>query len=361
MKRILVLNNYSINRVLSEFAEGKKPSHHLYGIVELKKLGYEICIIDPKKNTVLFKLSNLMRRLPFFYVGNLQQQISAIFNYRKYDIIYAPCQDTTIFLGVLSYFKIFKKPIIALAHHPFLSGRLGGLRKISLYLSINGHYAFPALSKVVADQIRSISRGTISKEMHWGPDLQFFNSTKISNSEKSFKYDLVAIGRTGRDYTTFISAFVNTDIRIKVYCNILLKDQLPKKLTDNISIEFLERDEQLTYKEIITIYNSAKILGIPMFAQDCLCGLTSITDGIALGMPILVTKNNFINIDPAENAFGYWINANDSDEWYRTSKKILNDLLLFETLGNNAIRTAQSKFNMHKYTEELVKLIEQKN
>jgi glycosyltransferase involved in cell wall biosynthesis len=346
---------------MNEYAEGKKPSHHLYGIVELQKLGYQIVIIDPKKNTVLFKLSSLMRRLPFFYVGNLQQQVSAIVNYRKYDLIYAPCQDTTIFLGVLSFLKIFKKPIIALAHHPFLSGRLGGLRKISLYLSINGHSAFPALSKVVSDQINSISRGAISKEMHWGPDLQFFRTTKISNDKKSFEYDLVAIGRTGRDYKTFISAFINTDIKVKIFCNILLKNQIPKIITDNISIEFLQTDEQLTYKEINTIYNSAKILAIPMFAQDSLCGLTSITDGIAIGMPILATKNNYINIDPEENAFGYWINANNSDDWFNTVNTILKDPLLFEKMGNNAISTAQKKFNIEKYTEELVEILEQRN
>ena len=361
MKRILVLNNYSINRVLKEFEEGTKPSHHLYGLVELKKMGYPIIVIDPNLNSLLFKLSNTLRKIPFCYVGNLQQQFAALANYRKYDIIYAPCQDTTIFLGVLSFFKLFKKPIVALAHHPFLNGKLGWGRKVSLYFSINGHLAFPALSNPVAEQLNSISRNTISKEMHWGPDLQFYPSTKISKSEESFKYDLVAIGRTGRDYTTFIRAFINTNIIVKIYCNILLKNQIPEKLTDNISIEFLATDEQLTYKEIIAIYNCARILAIPMIAQDSLCGLTSITDGIAIGMPILVTKNKFINIDPDENYFGYWINANESDEWFNAANKILNNRSLFETMGNNARNTAQGKFNILHYTDELVKLIEQGN
>jgi glycosyltransferase involved in cell wall biosynthesis len=361
MKRILVLNNYSIKRVLKEFEEGKKPSHHLYGVVELKKRGYPIIIIDPNFNSLFFRLSNVLRKIPFCYIGNLQQQFAALIKYRKYDIIYAPCQDTTIFLGILSFFKLFKKPIVALAHHPFLNGKLGWGRKISLYCSINGHHSFPALSNIVANQLNSISRNTISKEMHWGPDLHFYKSTIVSKSEENFKYDLVAIGRTGRDYTTFIKAFINTNIIVKIYCNILLKSQIPTKLTDNISIEFLKSDEELTYKEIIAIYHSARILAIPMIAQDSLCGLTSITDGIAIGMPILVTKNKFINIDPVENYFGCWINANDIQEWFNAANKILNDRSLFETMGNNARNTAQYNFNILHFTKELVELIEQVN
>ncbi|MEI6523512.1 MAG: glycosyltransferase [Bacteroidota bacterium] len=358
MIRILVLNNYSICRVLIEYEKEKKPSHHLYGIVELKKMGYSIIISDPNNRSFLYKFSNILRRIPLFYVGNLQQQFEAILSYKNYDLVYAPCQDTTIFLGVLSYFKLFRKPIIALAHHPMLRGQLANFRKYSLFFSINGHYQFLSLSKIVETQLNYIAKKDISQEMFWGPDLNYYNKVNTEIQKPIKIYDIISVGRTGRDYHTLIKAFNNTSIKVCIYCSDELKKLLPPFYTDNITIKWLQSQEALDYIELIGMYLSAKILAIPMHDEDSLCGLTSLTDSIALGMPTIITRNKYINIDPELNHFGIWVDAYDVNAWKAAADKILNDTNLFEAMSKNAKQIASTTFNINLFSSSLIKIID---
>lgn len=358
MKRILVLNNYSINRVLKEYEEGKKPSHHLYGIIELKKMGHSIIVIDPNNHSFLYKFSNILRGMPLLYIGNLQQQFEAIFNYKKYDLVYAPCQDTTIFLGVLSYFKLFRKPIIALAHHPMLRGHLAKFRKYSLFFSINGHYRFLSLSKIVETQLNYIAHKNISQEVFWGPELNYYNKVNDEIKKPIKIYDIISVGRTGRDYQTLIKAFNNTSVNVCIYCSESLKNLLPVVVTKNITIKWLQSQEALDYIDLIHLYLSAKILAIPMHDEDSLCGLTSLTDSIALGMPTIITRNKYINIDPELNHFGIWVDAYDVNAWKDSAQKILNDTNLFEAMSKNAKQTASTTFNINLFSKSLIKTID---
>lgn len=358
MKRILVLNNYSISRVLKEYEEGKKPSHHLYGIAELKKMGYSVIVSDPNSQSFWYKFSNILRRLPLFYVGNLQQQFEAISIYRSYDIVYAPCQDTTIFLGVLSYFNLFRKPIIALAHHPFLKGQLAKFRKYSLFFSINGHYRFLSLSKILETQLNSIAKKNISQEMFWGPEINYYETVKARIKTPVKFYDILAVGRTGRDYLTLINAFNNSSIQICIYCSEDIKNSLPSTISENITINWLKSHEALDYEELIQLYLSTKILAVPMHDEDSLCGLTSLTDSIALGMPTIITRNKYINIDPELNHFGIWVDAYDVNAWKDSANKILCDTNLLDAMSENAKQIASTTFNIDLFTNSLIKIID---
>ncbi|TXT32946.1 MAG: group 1 glycosyl transferase, partial [Chitinophagaceae bacterium] len=198
--RILVLNNYSFTRVLNEVECKLKPAHHLYGLNIIKERGHELIILEKNTSSFIYKLFNFLAKIPLCNFGDVELQIRAILKSNQYDLIYAPCQDCTPLLGILSYFKFFNKPIIAIAHHPFLVGRLTFFKKIGLYFSLNGHFAYPALSAVIANQINSVVKKDLSFELFWGPDIQYYNSLVEKKPTVENKFDIVSIGRTGRDY-----------------------------------------------------------------------------------------------------------------------------------------------------------------
>lgn len=358
MKRILVLNNYSINRVEQEINERKKPSHHLYGVIELKKSGYIISTIETDKNSFIFKFGYFLSFIPLCNLGDLFQQIKAIQKRKEYDIVYALSQDVTTFLGLLSYFGLYKKPLIALIHHPILRGRLSSIRKYSTFFSLSGHTYLPALSSTVAKQINTITKKNTSFEIKWGPDINYYNHAEVSTNHFINDIDLLAIGRTGRDYATLINAFNNTNIRVVIFCDEGNRNIIPTEYTSNIEINWLPFAESLDYNTIIGLYHKTKIIAIPMFDQDSLCGLTSITDAIALGKPIIITRNKYINIDPEFNEFGIWVNAYDQDDWQIAAKKILNDNELYLRMSKNAKHSAESKFNINLFSVSLDKIIQ---
>jgi hypothetical protein len=354
MNRILVLNNYSITRVLNEVKNHKKPSHHLYGVMQLKEMGYEIITFDTNVQSVYYKLGRLLSKIPLCNIGDLYLQVKAIQTKASYDFIYAPCQDVTILLGVLNYFSLFKKPIIALAHHPFLKGRFRKLRRYSLYFSTRGHHQFPSLSSQVAAQINLIAKKNISRYLSWGPDLEYYSSVMQLHTNTIKKYDLIAIGRTGRDYLSFVKAISNTTLKVGIYCNRVFKKELDPFISSNIFIQYLESDEDFNYKQIIQLYAQSNILAIPLTNDDSLCGLTSVTDAIGCSMPVLMTYNKYIDLDPQKNNFGDVVEYGNSEEWIRKAYQMLNRMPDF----TNSMPKVANDFNVNIFTDQLVKLFQ---
>ncbi len=350
MKRILVLNNYSIERVLQEINDEKKPSHHLYGIVELQRLGYEIITIETNKQSIVYLIGQLFSKIPLCNLGDWYIQFKALKVQSQYDLVYAPCQDVTLLLGLFSYFKLFNKPIIALAHHPFLKGRFKQFRKVSLFFSIRGHFCFPSLSTIVSDQVNQIARKEISKTLHWGPDLMFYENEMKRYDSENIKYDLIAIGRTGRDYTTFVRAFSNTSIRVGLFCNKVFQKSIGSYISSNIDIHYLDFDEELNYKEIISLYCQSKIIAIPLTDDDSLCGLTSICDALGCGLPVLMTHNRYVDLNPTKLQFGETVPYADIQSWINMTEKILKN---YEHNYKQSIKKVSEKFNIEVFTKEL--------
>jgi glycosyltransferase involved in cell wall biosynthesis len=355
MKRILILNNYSVKRVAKEINDGLKPGHHLYGILELEKEGFELLVIDPEQNFFWDKLGNLIDRLPFGKIGNLYQQIRAFKRRREYDIIYAPCRGVTEFLGILSYLGIFNKKIIAISHHPILVGRLSFIRKYGYKLILNGHYKWGALSSKVADEINTIANKNIATCFHWGPEIKYYTdvANKIVSPLPTKTVDLISVGRTGRDYQTIIDAFNDTTITVEIYCEKQVAQQLTNNHTPNIKITHLNEHESLKYPELIALYLKAKIMVIPLFKNNSLAGLTSLMDAIALGMPVIMTKNDYLEIDIEKEEMGYWIKAGDSNQLRKIAVDMLTNRNL-ERFSANSKRLAENNFNTTIYYKELL-------
>lgn len=348
-----MINNYSLSKVLEEVKMKQKPSHHLYGLLTLINSGNEVILLDEPEKNFWNIVSNFLGGIPLMNLGNLNLQIK-IFKMRKsYDIIYSPCQNLTTLLGLLRYFGLLNKEIVILAHHPFLKGRIAFLRKFSLYFSLSGHSKIASLSSVVASEINRITKNEKSTCLHWGPDIEYYDSFQhlFPSPEKIF--DIVSIGRTGRDYKVLIDAFNNTEITVLIFCSKDFKESLDTEYSSNISLNFIDNFEQLGYPELIKLYKSAKIMAIPMFESQSLCGLTSITDALALAMPIVITRNSFIEIDIEQEQAGYWIEPNDSRQWYQKITDLLKNENLMTSMGRKSRSIAENYYNNEIYSKEL--------
>jgi glycosyltransferase involved in cell wall biosynthesis len=360
MKKILILNNYSITKVRKEIAEGLKPSNHLYGVIELENAGYELIILDPIKKGFWFSFGNILAKLPLCNIGDLNIQIRALLIYKKYDIVYGLSQDVTILLGFLSYLTLFRKPIIAIGHHPFLNGKLKRLRLFSLYFSLRGHKFFPALSSVVANQINLIACKNISNYIPWGPDIKYYDNQlrkHFNNDHTEKNFDFVCIGRTGRDFITFVHAVSQTQFSALVYCPIIYKEYFQKLGIKNVSLHFLYEEEPLTYPDIIQLYSMCKVIAIPTNSTNSLVGLTSIADATALGMPILITINSFLELDVEKESIGYLVNINDVNDWKLKMNQIIEHNL--QDMQIKSREYAHSFANHKIFSNLLLKFIQQ--
>src|SRR5690606_33978451 len=79
-------------------------------------------------------------------------------------------------------------------------------------------------------------------------------------------------------------------------------------------------------------YDGAKLILIPLTVNaDSTIGLTSLLDAIAMGKPVVMTKNDKIDLDFEKEIIGLTISERSIDAWVASVSYLLrNDELLME-------------------------------
>ena len=127
--RVLILNNYPLDRVIKEVELGETPDQVLFGVHRLQDFGFDPIFLPYPAIGVWSRFQRLLSRLRIpLELGDLQQQVMAIRLSSQADLIYAPCGSQTHFVQYLHAIGLYKLPIVTLMHHSFLKGKLDFLR-----------------------------------------------------------------------------------------------------------------------------------------------------------------------------------------------------------------------------------------
>jgi len=348
--RILVLNNYPFQEVWEEIKQGKKPAHHLYGVDVMEREGHEVILVPFRKSQFWMKLSKWISKIPFIEFGDLDQQVSALKMLNQCDVVYSPCQTQTWLLSYLRAIGLVRKPIVSIGHHPFVKGRFPKLRIPFLRWSFAGTDAYPALSEYVANEIRSLCKSTRTKPLFWGPDMRYYAY------KPSLGNYVVVSGRTGRDYLTFGKAANQTNVPSKIIC--LKRDYKDEFTSFGNNVEVVCHDKSIDYHEMCEIYQNARIIAIPFVHTHNLCGLTSLTDALAMGKPVIMTKTEFIDLDIEKEGIGIWVESGDEEGWRNAIEKIYSDENLAQQMGLKARKLAESRLNYNEFSCDVIELLE---
>jgi hypothetical protein len=353
MSRILVLNNYNLTTVWDEVRQGLKPDHHLYGLNYLEQAGHSVEVIGDTLNDNLANIDELLRASHFpIPVGSLEQQSQILQKLDSADLIYSPCQTQSWLLLYLKALGFIDKPIICVAHHPIETGRGQFLRRPFICSALKASTAFPSLSKRVAAGINSLAPGK-SKPLTWGPDKNFYpQDGEIGDV-------IIAVGRTGRDFQTFGLAAKAANVKAHIYC--LENDWQPsfEKFGDAVEITTSSHAKPLYYPEMFDNLKNCLAMAIPLTAQNTLAGLTSFVDALALGKPIIMTRNSYIDIDIEKEGIGIWVNPNDVDAFEAAMLWLANEHSTAKEMGKRARALVDNGYNSQTFANEISGLIDE--
>lgn len=354
MRRVVVLNNYSFRRVTEEVRRGDKPAHHLYGIDRLPGLGFEVDDVPIEEGVGPWPrpVRRALELLP--PVGNLKQQAAAIRRLGNADLIYAPCQTQTQLLSYLRAMGIVRVPMVILAHHPL--ARHGRRWKLPfLKLELVGTDAFPSLSSRVAREIGQISgRSELSEAIPWGPDLEYYPTPTGEPGRGA-----IAAGRTGRDFLTFAHAASAAGVEATVLC--LRGERLSERasqLGPRVSIREVERETDLGYRELVPQLAAARVHAIPLVAGFSLSGLTSLTDALALGKPVIMTRHPLIDIDLEQENIGRWMEPGDVAGWAAALRWFEDHPDESAAMGRRARALAERRYNIDIFSRRMAVIFE---
>lgn len=355
MPRLLVLNNYDLSRVEAEIARGEKPAHHLFGIDALRRAGWEIELLDAAQGPrSLQSLDRALRRTRFpIPFGSLAAQWCARRRLSAADAIYAPCQTETTALAYARALGWVRRPLVALAHHPLRRGRAAGLREPFLRWQLRGTDRFPALAEAVARDIVQTARqpARFSPVWAWGPDLPFYEPFRTDDVGEG----VAATGRTGRDWLTFAAAAARQPATVRVFAPeaALAGVAWPAAVTLHSS----RQESDLPYPHLLCELARARVIAVPLAPDPALAGLTSLTDALGLGKPVIVTRHPLLDIDVEREGIGRVVAPGDVAGWADAMRWFAENPAAAQAMGRRARAFAESRRNYALFCAEVCALL----
>jgi glycosyltransferase involved in cell wall biosynthesis len=336
--RVLFLNDYPMGKARELNRQGLYPSQHLWGMAEIEQFG-----ITP----VYFPDETWLGE-PSRYKFSIQQ-LQAWLDDQGCDAIYSACQFNTWLLARLRRLGLLRIPLVTLVHHP-----LASVLQNRAYVA--GHDGLVFLNESVRQLTLDRFGASVKRSatLPWGPDLAFF---KPGAADAQAPCDVLAAGKTNRDFKTLIEAAKGQSWLAKVYCahrNLAGVGDVPP----NVEVHANESGIVLNYKQLYEVSAAAQIIAVPLVEVDALAGLTSVVDALALGKPLVMTRNKWLDLDPEAEGFGLTVAPNDVEGWRQAVTMILGDSSLRERMSQAARDVAQ-RLNMTLFAKGLAGMLHQ--
>ncbi len=341
--KVLLINNYPMDHAWDLWQRGEYPGHHLWGATHLKQHDIEVDILPYQK----FKLLNKIGR-KLGLGDHLEQQIRILFHPQNYDVVYSACQTNTFLLALLRSLHLFRKPIVALIHHPL------GQSALQNALFLHGHDQLLCLSSTVMHAFPPTS--PVVKKIdyiEWGADLAFYDAVPRSAQHSAAKPLIISAGKTERDHDTLVSACCDLDCALKIYCSAATAPTVAN-LPPHIEIcASTSTNNAVSYQTVLAAYRQATAIAIPLTKTDNLAGLTSLLDAMAVGKPVVMTRNKQVDIDIEQEGIGIWVDPGDVEGWQQAITYVLDHPDEARAMGDRGRELCEKKYSLEIFTRHL--------
>lgn len=350
--KVYFYHTQNIQYCLSRMQQGEFPSHFLYGACHLSSSGIDVVYHrSPSK-----EMSRLKTALyTAWQVLTCREHI---------DAVYATHYKGLELLILLRALGIFRKPIVVWHHQPIVTPK-SKLREWGGRLFYRGMDRLIFFSqKLVDDSLHSPKANP--KRMvvgHWGADLDFYD--RMRNQEKDARFVFIATGKEQRDQHTLIEAFNRTGLPLKLYIGINPDPTVPNPNLDAVrsykpaaNIDVREICGLLPY-EIALDVAKAQCVAICCKHTRYTAGLTTVVEAMALGLPMVCSRNPQIPIDFDREGCGISVEYGDVEGWQRATSYLASHPDEARRMGERGRQIAEERFNDRQCASEVAAVLKE--
>ena len=377
--KVYFYHTQNIQYCLRRMAEGEFPSHFLYGACYLADNGIDVVYHRSPKH----ELSRLKTALYTAW---------RVLTCREhYDALYATHYKGLELVVLLRALGLFRKPIIVWHHQPIVKSK-SRLRELLGRFFYKGFDRLIFFSQKLVDDSLKAPKADPRKLVvgHWGADLAFYDKIKAElkaeqispshpndsqlstlNSQLSPSHpnntspSFIATGKEQRDQPTLIEAFNRTGRHLILYIGINPNPNVP-----NPNLETVERCEPADNIDVVKIcgllpYEIAREVA----KADCVvicchrtrytAGLTTVVEALALGLPIICSRNPQIPVDFDRLGCGISVEYGDVEGWQRAVEYIATHPDEARLMGERGRALAEQMFNDERCAKEVAEWIKQ--
>jgi glycosyltransferase involved in cell wall biosynthesis len=357
--RIYFYHTQDTERIVREWKEGVFPSHFLYGAIQLKDYGIDV-VWHHQKHTY--------KRLRDMIVATWK-----VLSCRKpYDILYA-----THTLGIepvilLRALRLYRHPIVVWHHQPIVKAK-NPLREALERLFYQGidHMIFFS-RKLMQDSLLSDKADPKRMSMvHWGADLDYYDGL-LQSLRQALSQDgdekrapslveakveaaFISTGKELRDFETLIKAFHETGLPLVLYAEKKRKAYF-ETLHPAKNIELHYGDRPIPH-EIAQEVAKSRCVCICCQKSNYTVGLTTVVEALALGLPILCTRNPQMPMDIEAEGCGFWLEPGDVEGWKEKLRYIAHHTEEAKTMGRRGRALAEQLYNVRQCGKEVANIL----
>jgi len=214
---------------------------------------------------------------------------------------------------------------------------------------LRGVDAYPALTNVVAEDLAAIA-GTPDRTaaLKWGPDPDWYPR------RDGIGRGVIAAGVSERDLETFALAVRQTQVPAWIVTNGPgpPPDAGPRARVITSGLRHLE---------LTQLYAQARVVAIPLRVQWPwnLRGLTSITDALGMGKPVIVTRTPWLDIDVEALGIGIWVQPGDVNGWRDAITYLDEHADVAQQMGQRARALVDSgEYSSHTFADQIMNVFE---
>lgn len=366
--KIYYYHTRPIQEALDEWNNHLHPGHILYGLTHFAKYG-----ITP----ILHRYRRISSRLRF----SLYNFFQIIRCKEPYDLLYGTSfygLELIIFCHAIG---LYRKPIAIWHHQAVIRNRnkLKNLISRFYYRGIDQMFFFSQTliddslksGKVTADQLHLI---------HWGADLPFYDllkqqltaaseqsdeqtdnlnhkPSKKLNDNQPQKKAFISTGKENRDFATLLKAFAETGLPVDIYTTRDKSyEQLLKQYTSYTNIRAHFTGGIIPHQLAIEVCRSKAVV-ICCLDFPYTVGLTTLVEALALGLPVICSRNPKFEMDIEKEEAGIYVDYNDTEGWKKAISYLHTHPEEAQRMGANGRKLAEREYNLEHYSRELAEIL----
>ncbi|MDR0891711.1 MAG: glycosyltransferase family 4 protein [Mediterranea sp.] len=313
------------------------PGHLLYGQPLLEQYGIRSVMHRYKAFASRWKLTLYTTR-------------QILFCRQKYQVLYGTSFRGLELIIFLRAIGLYRKPVVVW-HHQSVRAAASKLREWASRLFYRGiDRAFFFSQRLMDD---SLPCGKMPAErmqlVHWGPDLPFYDHL-LQDHPRQHPHGFISTGKENRDMETLFRAFdAAGGVELDIYT-------APANGLVNYR-QFFEHHRlpecvRVHYTEGVIPYELAKKVAQRSVVVICCLefpytvGLTTLVEALALGLPVICSRNPYFGFDIDREEVGITVPYGDVEGWIAAILRLTEHPEEARRMGANARRLAEERFNL---------------
>lgn len=328
--------------------DGEFPPHFLYGAAKLGREGigvvwHESRLGLPRWRMMLRNTWRILRCREHF------------------DAIYATHYRGIEPLVMLRALGLYRKPIIVWHHQPVVTPRQWWREALGrLFYRGFDRMIFFSQALVETSLQSPKARPDRVVEGHWGACLDFYDRVRRQAVQQGEAHGFVSTGKELRDMPTLVHAFnlagQPLEIIVARRAGDVDYEQVFSRLSlkPNIHLEFC--DHLAPYEISLRVAQAACVV-ICCQKSKYTVGLTTLVEALALGKPIITTRNATFPFDVEKEHCGIAVDYSDVEGWQRAIDYVATHPDEAARMGMNARRLALDTYNDEACARQVAQLI----